>query len=190
MEMCQFSHIQEASFQDWIHIDRQLFSHRKAIPQILLNQLSTLESIQGGLPINRLSHSLQAATRAQQNNESSEFVFVCLFHDIGCSLTDINHGEISASIIKPYVSSDLFHVVQQHEIFQSVHYCDELGFDRSAKEKFKNESFFETGEKFSKLYDGPSWDKKFKSHDLKHFGPLIEEVIYAKTKFRKIESKP
>lgn len=113
---------------------------------------------------------------------------MCLLHDIGSGITDLNHAEISASIVKPYVSEALHWTVLHHEIFQSYNYFESLGLDKNAKLQFVDHPNYKMAEEFCQLYDAPAWDAGYQPKDLNFFKPIVEEVVYAKTQLRKIKS--
>ena len=52
----------------------------------ILEQLAFLEGDDGGFPISRLEHSLQTASRAEQDGRDEEYVVCALLHDIGDTL--------------------------------------------------------------------------------------------------------
>ena len=45
---------------------------------------------------------------------------MALLHDIGETLSPVNHGEVAASVLRPYISPCNFWILQHHEIFQLV----------------------------------------------------------------------
>ena len=47
---------------------------------------------------------------------------VALLHDIGEIWSPINHGEIAASILRPYISPENYWILMHHEIFQAYLY--------------------------------------------------------------------
>ena len=51
---------------------------------------------------------------------------MALLHDIGETLSPVNHGEVAASVLRPYISPCNFWILQHHEIFQLV--CWEVLF--------------------------------------------------------------
>ena len=54
--------------------------------------------------ISRLDHCLQTATRAQRDGADDETVVCALLHDIGDVLSPVNHSQVSAAILRPYIS--------------------------------------------------------------------------------------
>src|ERR1700740_3743966 len=72
--------------------------------------------------VDMLSHSLQPATRALRADESDEYVVCALLHDIGDTLAPMNHADVAASIVKPWVSADLHWMVENHGEFQAYYF--------------------------------------------------------------------
>merc|ERR1711874_710248 len=49
-------------------------------------------------------HNLQSATRAMRDGADKETIVCALFHDVGELLSPRCHGEIAASLLRPYIS--------------------------------------------------------------------------------------
>src|SRR5207248_11802337 len=65
----------------------------------VLSHLALLGGDSGGFAVDRLTHSLQTATRAYRAGRDDEYVVCALLHDIGDTLAPANHPEIAASIL-------------------------------------------------------------------------------------------
>ncbi len=63
----------------------------------VLAHFALLDGDFGGLPVDRLTHSLQVATRAQRAGMGEEYVVCGLLHDVGDTLGAYNHPEIGAA---------------------------------------------------------------------------------------------
>ena len=74
-----------------------------ALPDLLLGMLTDLDG-DANYPIDRLQHSLQTATRATRDGADEEMIVCALFHDVGESLGPLNHGEVVAAILRPFIS--------------------------------------------------------------------------------------
>ncbi len=172
----KFKNIKDSTSEDWKSIDQSYYELRDQLPNRLIETLRQLDTIQGALPVSRLSHSLQAATRARRDNRSDEYVFTALFHDIGSYFTHVNHAEISAAMIRPYVNDDLHWMILHHEIFQSYHYFDKIGLDINARDKFLSHKLYEPTVEFCEKYDAPSWDASYDSLKLEEFYDLVDSV--------------
>jgi predicted HD phosphohydrolase len=82
--------------------------------------LKLLEGDFGGFPVDRLTHSLQTATRAWRDGRDEEYVVCALLHDIGDTLGSYNHPDIAAAILKPFVSAENLWMVEKHGIFRAT----------------------------------------------------------------------
>merc|ERR1712130_533890 len=57
-------------------------------------------------------HSVQSATRAFRDGADAETVVCALFHDVGELLSPACHGEIAASILRPFISEKNYWILQ------------------------------------------------------------------------------
>ena len=74
--------------------------------------LRSLEDVYAGFGVSQLHHALQTATMAKRANAADEMVLAALCHDIGKVVSIPNHSEISAEIVRPYVSEEAYQVVR------------------------------------------------------------------------------
>ena len=89
---------------DYMLLDRYEQQHVTTLPDRILDTLARLGEGLGGYQIDRLQHSLQAATRAENDGADEEWVVAALIHDIGDDLAPMNHSALAAALIKPYVA--------------------------------------------------------------------------------------
>ena len=139
--------------------------------------LKLLEGDFGGFPVDRLTHSLQTATRAFRDGRDEEYVVCALLHDIGDTLGSYNHPDIAAAILKPFVSAENLWMVEKHGIFQGYYFFHHLGLDRNMRDEFRDHPFYGAAEEFCRLYDGPAFDPRFVSMPLEEFEPLVRRVF-------------
>ena len=64
-------------------------------------------------------------------------VFAALMHDIGQVFSEHNHSEVSAAILKPYLSERMYWVVKHHGIFQGYYYFDKIDWDPNARDAYR-----------------------------------------------------
>ena len=172
----KFTNIKDSTRADWKLIDESYVELRSLLPARLMGTLELLDTIQGALPVTRLEHSLQAATRAFRDNKDDQYIFTALFHDIGSYFTHVNHAEISAAMIRPYVRDDLHWMILHHEIFQSYHYFDQIGLNKNGRDEFTAHRLYQPTVEFCEKYDAPSWDKNYESKKLDDFYDLVDSV--------------
>ena len=87
-----------------------------------------------------------------------------------------NHGDVSASLLAPYVDPCVTKMLQQHEIFQAQFYGPQLGLDVDM-DRLRASEHFELTQRFCEQYDQASFDPNFESKDLEFFTPMVEEVF-------------
>ena len=95
-----------------------------------------------GYRITRLGHGLQSATRAERDGADLDWIVAALCHDIGDGLAPQNHDRMSAEVLRPFVRWDVAWVVEHHGIFQMLYYAHHYGWDRNARERFRDHPLF------------------------------------------------
>ena len=104
----------------------------------IVEQMRMLERDHGGFPVSRLEHSLQTASRAENDGRDEEYVLCALLHDIGDTLAPYNHPSIAAGIVKPFVSEANHWMVEHHGIFQGYYFWHHLGMDRNTRDQYRD----------------------------------------------------
>ena len=113
-----FTRMEDSTKEDWAVIVGEAMKMAQSLPDRVLAHLRLLDGDFGGFPVDRLTHSLQTATRALKDGRDEEYVVCALLHDIGDTLGSYNHPDIAAAILKPFVSEADLWMVQNHGIFQ------------------------------------------------------------------------
>ena len=126
-----FTAMTEGTQADWNRIVEAQLEFYPGLTDRVMSHLGVLSGDYGGFTVDRLSHSLQTATRAVRANRSDSYVACALLHDIGDTLGSFNHPDIGAAIVWPFVDDDLHWMVQQHGIFQGYYFFHHLGMDRT-----------------------------------------------------------
>ena len=172
-----FKSFPESTQEDWQIIGTAFGGFAKGLPQRVIQHLLLLKGDCGGFPVDRLEHCLQTATRAWEAGEDEEYVVVALLHDIGDTLSTYDHGEMAATILKPFVSEANFWLLKHHQIFQGYDYFHHLGADRNMRDEYKDSPYYEHTRRFCELYDGKAFDKDYESKPLEFFVPMVERVM-------------
>jgi predicted HD phosphohydrolase len=158
-----------------------VFEHFKAFERSQVDRvLDTLKMLENSYPgelVNRLTHSLQTATRAHRDGRDEEFVVAALLHDIGDLLATMNHSEYAASIIKPYVRPNTYWMIRQHGLFQGYFYFHHFGLDRDAREKHRGHPAFQLCLDFCDKYDQASFDPDYDTMPLDAFEPMVRRLF-------------
>jgi predicted HD phosphohydrolase len=173
----EFTTFEESTRDDWMVIASQLPVTQAMAAANIVEQLRMLERDHGGFPVSRLEHSLQTATRAEEDGRDEEYVLCSLVHDIGDTLAPYNHPSIAAGIVKPFVSEANQWMVEHHGIFQGYYFWHHLGMDRNTRDQFADSPYFEYTEEFCAKYDQTAFDPDYTSAPLSHYEPLIAKYF-------------
>ena len=130
-----------------------------------------------GYRITRLAHGLQSATRAERDGADIDWIVGALLHDIGDGLAPQNHDRFSAEVIRPFVRWDVAWVVEHHGIFQMLYYAHHYGWDRNAREQFRDHPCFDSCAEFCERWDQSSFDPDYDTLPLEHFEAMVREVF-------------
>jgi predicted HD phosphohydrolase len=133
-----------------------------------------------GYRITRLEHGLQSATRALREGADIDWVVGALLHDIGDGLAPQNHDRFSAEVIRPFVRWEVVWVVEHHGIFQMLYYGHHYGWDRNARDRFRDHPCFDVCAEFCERWDQASFDPAYASEPLERFEPMVREVFARK----------
>jgi predicted HD phosphohydrolase len=172
-----FHAMEHGTPEDWAIIGKSFVEHGKGLADRVLGHLGLLDGDFGGFAVDRLTHSLQTATRAFRAGEDEEYVVCALLHDIGDTLGSYNHADIAAAIVKPFVSEDNHWMVEQHAVFQGYYFFHHLGMDRDLRERFRGHPSFEGTARFCELYDAPAFDPAGETLPLEAFEPMVRRVF-------------
>jgi len=178
-KLAQFHAMTDGTKEDWRIIGEASVHNFVGLPERLMAHLELLGGDFGGFAVDRLTHSLQTATRAERAGRDDEYVLCALVHDIGDTLGPANHADIAAAILKPFVSEQNHWMVEQHGIFQGYYFFHLLGGNRDIREQFRDHPWFDYCAEFCAEYDQNSFDPDYPTEPLEHFEPLIRSVLAA-----------
>ena len=167
----------EGSKEDWDIIAEHSRHFNKGLARRVLDHLKLLDGDYGGFPVDRLTHSLQTATRAHRDGRDEEYVVCALLHDIGDTLGSFNHPDVAAAILKPFVSEANHWMVANHGMFQGYYFFHHLGLDRNMRDQFRDNPHFEYCAQFCHLYDQSAFDPEYQSEPLEFFAPMVERLF-------------
>ena len=172
-----FTDMQRSTADDWAVIGKRFVEHGQGLADRILAHLRLLDGDFGGFAVDRLTHSLQTATRAFRAGEDEEYVVCALLHDIGDTLGSYNHADIAAAILRPFVSEENHWMVEQHAVFQGYYFFHHLGMDRNLREQFRGHPCFERTARFCELYDAPAFDPAAETLPLEVFEPMVRRLF-------------
>jgi predicted HD phosphohydrolase len=176
MEKMHFIRMDEgtdADFQVLKHVHEETL---RLLPDCLFGLLRNLAK-DTAYNITRFDHCVQTATRALRDGKDEEYVVVALLHDACETIGPFNHGEVIASILRPFISRDNWWMLTQHGLFQTYFYARHLGLDPNARDKFKSDPAYEQTVEFCAKYDEISFDPAYKNEPLSTFEPLVRRVL-------------
>jgi predicted HD phosphohydrolase len=176
-KVAAFHAMADGTADDWNVIASSAMESFVGLPDRLLSHLRLLDGDFGGFAVDRLTHSLQTATRAHRADRDDEYVFCALVHDIGDTLGPANHADIAAAIVKPFVSEENHWMVEKHGVFQGYYFFHYLGLDRDLREEYRGHEWFDHTAEFCAEYDQPAFDPSYDTLPLEHFEPLVRAQL-------------
>ena len=177
MDRAKFHAMTEGTQSDWDIIRGEALIHSPQGGKRVLDHLRLLDGDVGGYPVDRLTHSLQTATRAYRDGRSESYIVMALLHDIGDTLGAYNHPDIAAAIIKPFVSEEEHWICEQHGIFQGYYFFEYLGLDKDMREQYRGHPHFEACADFCAKYDQNSFDPNYDTAPLEFFEPMVMKLF-------------
>lgn len=172
-----FTRMVDATREDYQLIARHTLQAFEGLPDRILSHLRLLEGDTAGYAVDRLTHSLQTAARAERNGEAEEYIVCALVHDIGDTLASANHADMAAVLLEPFVSEKNHWIVEHHGIFQGYYFFHHLGLDRDMRDRFRDHPHWKDCAEFCEKYDQNSFDPAYDTLPLEHFEPLVAKVF-------------
>ena len=132
--------------------------------------------------VDLFEHALQAASRAYRDGASEEMVVCALLHDVGEMLSPLNHSDVAASILRPYISPEAYWVIAHHDELQ--HEDGRLqALLTDAKSLLLDgadnppENALQACVDFCERWDLKSFDPAYPSMALDQFEPMLRRVF-------------
>ncbi len=173
----QFTRMQDATREDYQAIAKHAMAFGKGLPDRVLAHLELLRGDSGGYAVDRLTHSLQSATRALRDERDEEYVVCALLHDMGDSIATANHADLAAVVLEPYVSEKNHWIVKHHAIFQGYYFFHHLGLDRNMRDRYKDSEHWKDCVEFCGRFDQNCFDPAYDTLALDDFAPMVERVF-------------
>ena len=176
-DRAQFTEMTDGTQADWMKIAAASVAFNKDLPNRVLAHLGMLKGDCGGFAVDRLEHSLQAASLAHRDGMDEEYVVCALIHDIGDILAAASHAELGATIMRPYVSEANYWTMAHHGIFQGYYFFHHLGLDRNMRDQFHGHPHFERTAMFCARHDQNAFDPNYDTMPLEAFVPMVQRVM-------------
>ena len=173
----KFTKMTDGTAEDWSIIADSNINEAADLPGKILDHLMMLGNDYGGFAVDRLTHSIQTATRAHRDGRDEEYVVCALLHDIGDNLAPSNHADFAATLMQPFISEKNYWIVKHHGIFQGYYFFDHLGLNKNMRDQFKGHDHFEYTAQFCHLYDQCAFDPNYESMSLEDFEPIVHRVL-------------
>ena len=183
MKTVSFTSMEHGTEEDYKLLAAHEREFAAATADRVLEHLKNLENSFSGYKITRLEHALQTATRAHRDGADEEMVVAALLHDIGDHLAPYNHGELAASILKPYVSERTYWILKYHGVFQGYYFFHHLSMDRNARDRFKGHPHYQACAAFCADWDQSSFDPEYESEPLNFFEPMVRRIFAREPSF-------
>ena len=177
MQHVSFIRMDEGTVEDYALLNALEDEFVVALPDRLLAALTSLEGSLAGYQINRLEHSLQSATRAEADRADIELIVGALIHDLGDDLAPLNHSQLAATIIRPYVRAEVAWIIEHHGVFQAYYYGDAMGVDKNARDIYRDHAWFDSCEQFCRDWDQVAFDPGYPTKPLAYFEPMLREIF-------------
>jgi predicted HD phosphohydrolase len=174
-----FTRMVDATSEDYAVIARHSLGFQQGLADRVLAHLGLLAGDSGGYAVDRLTHSLQTASRAHRDGRDEEYVVCALLHDIGDTLASLNHSELAAVVLQPFVSEEYHWIVKHHGIFQGYHFFHHLGLDRNLRDRYRDHPCWQACADFCADYDQNSFDPRYDTLPLDVFAPMVRRVFAA-----------
>lgn len=167
--------------EDWTVINRQrarFFS--RGMADRLLQLLTGQRDIPSfGYETNTYRHCLQAASMVLRDGGSDESVVAALFHDVFLEVSDTNHGQAVAELLKPFLPERELWVLKHHGAFINLHCPTYPGIDVAVREKWRGHPYFEDAARFVERYDQTSIQAAYHTLDISEFEAIVRRVVAA-----------
>ena len=177
METVAFNQMKDGTQEEYVFLQKLEHDYIRALPDRLLAALQRLDGSLEGYQVSRLQHSLQTATRAQNDGADIETIIAALVHDLGDELAPENHSQLAAAIVRPYVRAEVTWIIEMHGLFQMRYYAHFYNKDPDGYLAFKEHPWFDACVRFCEVYDQAAFDPAYPTQSLAHFEPMLREVF-------------
>ena len=179
MKSVSFTRMADGTAEEYAFLTPLYEKCRSGVSDRLLELLKAMKGDKLGYQVDRYTHSLQSATRAESDGADEETLVCALLHDLGDVIAPDNHSEVIASILRPYISEKNHWVLKHHGLFQGYYYFQHIGGDRNARERYKDHPFYQDCVDFCEKWDQTSFDPDYPTLPLEYFEPMVRKVLTA-----------
>ena len=177
MDTVNFTKMADGTKEEYGFLEPLYAETRDKVPQLLLELLIRMKGDRLGYQVDRYTHSLQAATRAEREGADEETIVCALLHDVGDVLVPDNHSEVIAAILRPFVNEQNHWVLKHHGLFQGYYYFHHTGNDRNLRDRFKDHPHYQACIDFCHRWDQESFDPGYNTLPLEHFEAMVRRIM-------------
>ena len=177
MEHVAFTAMQDGTQAEYALLHALEADYMRDLPQRILASLERTADTLPGYQVNRLTHALQTAARAEADGADADMVVAALVHDMGDELAPSNHAAFAAALLRPYVRAEVTWVVEMHGLFQMQFYAHHLGKPNDGHLAYAQHPWFASCQRFCAVYDQTAFDPAYPSRPLAHFAPMVRTVF-------------
>ena len=177
MKTVSFTKMEDGTAEEYAFLGSLYYQYRDGVADMLLTLLKQMQGDSLGYRVDRYTHSLQTATRAERDGADEETIVCALLHDIGDLLAPDNHSQVAAAILRPYISEQNFWIIQHHGLFQGYYYLHHTNKDRNIRDSFKDHPHYQSCVDFCQRWDQCSFDPEYNTLPLEHFESMVRRVI-------------
>ena len=177
MDHVKFTQMKDGDKEDYDFLTHHEVEYTKGTADRLLQALVDLDEGLSGYQVTRLGHSLQAATRAENDGADTDWIVAALLHDIGDIYAPYNHDEYAAAILRPFVREQVSWVVEKHGDFQMIYYGEHVGTNPEKRQAYADHPYFDDCATFCARWDQNSFDPSYEAKPLSHFADRVRKVF-------------
>ena len=172
-----FTRMDESTAEQWSVIGHETMAAQPDVAEHVLALLRNLDGMVLGFAVDQLTHVLQTATLAERAGADDELVVASLCHDVGKYVSVANHPAIAAEMLRPFVREEVYFAIRAHQDFQGKHYYEHFGGDPNARDKYREEPWFDLAAQFADEWDQIAFDPDYDTLPLEHFEPKVRAVF-------------
>ena len=139
----------------------------------MLDHLRLLDGDFCGFAVDRLTHSLQTAARAERAGRDDRYILAALLHDIGDTLGSFNHADIAAAIVKPFVAPSCTGWSSTTRSSRATTSSTTSASTGTCARSTAASREFDLTAEFCAEYDSPAFDPSYDTPPLEHYEPLV-----------------
>ena len=177
MKTVSFTRMADGTAEEYAFLAPLYAQTRAQLPDTLLGLLKRMRGDRLGYRVDRYTHSLQTASRAERDGADEETLVCALLHDVGDVLAPDNHSEVIAAMLRPFISERNHWILKHHGLFQGYYYFHHRGADRNARDRYRDHPHYQACVDFCHRWDQESFDPNYESLPLEHFEPMVRRVL-------------